>query len=67
MIYIVEIPKQYRTESISFMMTPKIWSIVPQELKSYQSLNSFKKIIGKWKPNCLRRLCKMYLQHVGFI
>ena len=31
------------------------------------SLDSFKKIIRKWKPICLCRLCKTYLQHVGFI
>ena len=31
------------------------------------SLDSFKKSIRKWKPICLCRLCKTYLQHVGFI
>ena len=56
----------YGTESVSFM-APKIWSIVPQELKNSQSLYSFKKGIGKGKPNCPCRLCKTYLQHVGFI
>ena len=56
----------YGTESVSFM-APKIWSIVPQELKNSQSLYSFKKGIRKWKPNCPCRLCKTYLQHVGFI
>ena len=47
----------YGTESVSFM-APKIWSIVPQELKNSQSLYSFKKGIRKWKPNCPCRLCK---------
>ena len=56
----------YGTESVSFM-TPKIWSIVPQELKNSQSLHSFKKRVRKWKPNCPCRLCKTNLQHVGFI
>ena len=56
----------YGTESVSFM-APKIWSIVPQELKNSQSLYSFKKGIRKWKPNYPYRLCKTYLQHVGFI
>ena len=47
------IPKTlaYGTESVSFM-APKIWSIVPQELKNSQSLYSFKNGIRKWKPNC---------------
>ena len=53
------------TESVSFI-APKIWSIVPQELKKKQSLCSFKTSIRKWKPNCPRRLYKNYLQHVGF-
>ena len=39
----------YETESVSFK-APKIWSIVPQELKNSQSLYSFKKGIRKWKP-----------------
>ena len=56
----------YGTESVSFM-APKIWSIVPQELKNSQSLYSFKKGIRKWKPNCPCRLCNTFLQHVGFI
>ena len=56
----------YGTESVSFM-TPKIWSIVPQELKNPQSLYSLKKGIRKWKSNCPCRLCKTYLQHVGFM
>ena len=50
----------YGTESVSFMV-PKIWSLVPQELKNPQSLYSFKKSIRKWKPNCPSRLCKTYL------
>ena len=33
----------YGTESVSFM-APKIWSIVSQELKNYQSLYFFKKV-----------------------
>ena len=56
----------YGTESVSFM-APKIWSIVPQELKNSQSICSFIKGIRKWKPNCPCRLCKSYLQHVGFL
>ena len=55
------------TESVSFM-APKIWSMRPQESKNSQSLYSFKKkSIRKWKLNCPCRLCKTYLEHVGFI
>ena len=55
------------TESVSFM-APKIWSMRPQESKNSRSLYSFKKkSIRKWKLNCPCRLCKTYLEHVGFI
>ena len=55
----------YGTESVSFM-APKIWSILPQELKNSQSVYSLKKFIRNWQPNCPCRLWKTYLQHVGF-
>ena len=55
------------TESISYL-GPKIWDIVPTELKNAQSLNSFKKPIKKWIPNnCHCRLCKRYVDGVGFL
>ena len=56
---------RYGTETISYI-DPKIWSLVPETIKSYDSLKSFKQKIKKWKPDCLCRLCKVYLQHVGF-
>ena len=53
------------TESISYL-GPKIWDIVPSELKKAQSLNGFKKSIRKWAPdNCPCRLCKRYVNGVG--
>ena len=55
------------TENISYL-EPKIWDIVCIELKNTQSLNSFKKSIRKWKPNnCPCRLCKRYVDGVGFL
>ena len=56
----------YETESISFL-APKIWLIVPQEIKNFKSLDSFKKDAWKWKPICPCRLCEVYLQHVGLL
>ena len=44
-------------ESILYL-GPKIWDIVPIELKNAQSLNISKKSIRKWIPNsCPCRLC----------
>ena len=55
------------TETISFL-GPKIWSILPNEIKESKSLIEFKSKIKKWKPNeCPCRLCKIYLGGVGFI
>ena len=54
------------TESISFL-GPKIWDVVPSELKQLETINVFKREIKKWKPvNCPCRLCKPYIQNVGF-
>ena len=47
---------------------PKIWALVPENLRQSTSLNSFKQGIEQWNPgNCPCRLCKIYVQNVGFI
>ena len=47
---------------------PKIWNIVPQNVRESNSLNKFKSLIKFWKPDtCLCRLCKNYIAQVGFI
>ena len=57
----------YGTESLSFL-GPKIWEIVPLEIKSSRSLEEIKKKIKSWIPEkCPCRLCKIYLHHIGFI
>ena len=40
---------------------PKIWNSIPQEIKN------FKTKIKHWKPICSCRICKIYVQCVGFI
>ena len=53
------------TESI--FLGPKIWDIVPSELKQLETVNAFKRGIKKWKPvNCPCWLCRPYIQNVGF-
>ena len=55
------------TESIS-LLGPKIWNIVPNQLKQLETINAFKREIKKWKPvNCLCWLCRPYIQNVGFL
>ena len=55
------------TESISFL-GPKIWDILPEKLKNIETLEVFKKEIKIWKPdNCPCRLCKVFIEGVGFL
>ena len=55
------------TESVSFL-GPKIWDLVPNELKDIGNLSAFKKAIKKWSPEKFTcRLCKDYSRNVAFI
>ena len=59
---------RHGTESISFL-GPKIWDLVPSDIKLSQSVSIFKsKNLKKWVLlQCSCQLCKIYLQHVGFV
>ena len=55
------------SESISYL-GPKLWDIVPLELKELTIVVAFKKGIREWKlKNCSCRLCKKYVSNLGFI
>ena len=57
----------YGSETISFL-GPKIWEQVPDDIKNSESLNIFKKNINQWIPaSCPCRLCKVYIENLGFI
>ena len=56
----------YGSESLSFL-GPKIWEMLPVDLKNSDSLDSFKSGIKNWRPQeCPCRLCKRYIHRVGF-
>ena len=58
---------QYGTETISFL-GPKIWDLVPSELKNLSNISMFKEKIKKWRiQDCPCRLCKQYIAGVGFL
>ena len=57
---------RYGAETLTYI-APNICSIVPEIIKNCDSLKSFKQKIRKWKPDGPCRLCKIYLQHVGFV
>ena len=57
----------YGSETIS-SLEPKIWDILPVELKNIVSPILFKKKICEWAPkNWPCCLCKTYVQNIGFV
>ena len=57
----------YGSETIS-NLGPKIWDILPTELKRIVSPTLFKKNFFEWIPkNCSCPLCKTYAQKIGFL
>ena len=47
---------------------PKLWDTLPAEYTNASSLDEFKMKIKNWVPrNCPCRLCKTYIQHVGYL
>ena len=52
---------RYCTETVSFL-APKIWDILPKDIKDSESLDIFNRKIKKWIPSeCSCRLCKTYV------
>ena len=57
----------YGIQSVKFL-GPKIWAMVPQNIKNCKSLQEFKKLIKVWKPKAYPcRMCKKYVANIGFI
>ena len=57
----------YGVESIS-TLGAKIWNLIPDDIKESKTLNIFKRKIKKWTPEqCPCRLCKKYINQIGFI
>ena len=55
------------TETISFR-GPKTWLMVPEEMRNLTSLHEFKVKIKLWEPKgCTCRICRTYVQNIGFI
>ena len=55
---------QCGSESLS-SLRPRLWNILPDEYKKLQSVKD--KIKSSIPENCPCRLCKIYIQHIGFI
>ena len=47
---------------------PKLWELIPSDMKDTESVEVFKNRIKNWIPdNCPCRLCKTYIHEVDFI
>ena len=58
---------KYGIETISHL-GPRIWYILPQNLKDAPDLQTFKREIKSWVPkNCPCKLCRQYVAGVGYI
>ena len=45
-----------------------MWDMVPENIKSSESLSAFKSEIKYWKPNyCPCRICETCIDEIGFI
>jgi len=55
------------TETISYR-AQKTWNMIPDHIKTLPTFIEFKRKIKEWKPdNCDCRLCKTYIQGIGFV
>ena len=55
------------TKLVSYL-GPRIWDLVPNEIKESESLNGSKFKIKRWVPEgCRSRICKICLGQVGFV
>ena len=60
---------RYGIKSLTYL-APKIWSIIPADIKKETSLHSFtfKCRIKRWRPSkCPCRLCEIYVENLGFL
>ena len=57
----------YGSETL-WSLGPKIWDLIPIELRNLTSLNVFKSKIKSWSTQqCPCRLCEKYINDLGFI
>ena len=57
----------YGTDTLSYL-GPKIWNLVPFDIKDCGTKQIFRQKVKKWKPGrCPCRLCKIYIPNLGFI
>ena len=66
-IVVNNVRTRYGIDSISYL-GPKIWDLVPAEIKECPTLNCFKQAFKAWIPvKCPCTLCKTYIPHLGYV
>ena len=59
--------RRYDLNSLNYF-APKVWDMIPLEIKNIHFLQKFKIEIRKWAPeNCSCYLCRPFLQNLGFV
>ena len=54
-------------ESLKFL-GPKVWALMPDEIKLLETKGKFRNAIKQWKLiSCPSRLCKRYIDRIGFL
>ena len=54
-------------DTISYR-SPQLWSLLPEHMRQLNFIDQFKRNVRQWVCNiCPCRLCKVYLQNVGFL
>ena len=57
----------YGLETLS-CQSPQLWSLLPENIKKVESFKTFKREVKNWIcDDCPCRLCKLYLQNLGFL
>ena len=47
---------------------PKIWNLLPSDTRTASTLDTFIQKVKKWQPDkCPCRLCKVYINGIGFL
>ena len=58
----------YNLRQVSEFSRPMVKSVYQRQVKNIDNLEHFKKEIKTWTPdNCACRLCKVYIESVGFL
>ena len=59
--------QKYGIESLKYL-GPKIWELVPTDIKLSESLEVFKSKIKNWKTDaCPCKICKIYIPNLGYL